>query len=313
MRLFLLLLMILATPVQALETAELIEQIRASEDLGPLFEALDAPALAARAGGDRRLAGALSRLREQLQAGQVTRVALAPEAAGHSLGLRFGPGRLNYLTLERNEAGALAGWYDHALGVHLHELVAALAALDADRAADLFKHLDRSPEQLLAQLEGDQPLARLLLAACAGRDCYPRALRHQRPLEPERASLWRYEQAVLNDDRDAAGRALERLREELGADPGLAWLEVARHLGQGDCQTALALAGQTLQKAPGYRPLYDPAVQCAVALGEHEQATELFRTLEERFGQRIDWQALEKQPQFRQYLDSESFRQWRGQ
>lgn len=313
MRIFLFLFIFLASPALAFDAEGLADRIQRAGNLAPLFETLDTKALAAEAGGDTRLAAALAAVRDKLQSDGITGAAFAPKAAGQTLRLNFTNGSINYLTLAETDGGALAGWYDYALGVHLHELVTALAGLDAGQAGEFLKRLGRAPGQLMDQVPTNDPRARLVLAACAGLPCYTAVLSRQQPMEPVRASLWRYEQAVLLERRETARQAMAGLGNELGEDPGLAWLQAATLMGEGDYHGALARAEKGLERAPDYRPLYGLAAQSAVMAEQYDRATRWFRRLEEKFGQRIDWQAMQRQARWRDYLESDSFRKWQDE
>lgn len=313
MRIFFLFLVFLTSPVSALDAADLAGRIERAGDLDPLFEVLDTSALAAEAGGGTGLAGALEAVRDKVESSGITGAAFAPDAAGQTLRLNFANGGINYLTLNLDDDGHLAGWYDYALGVHLHELVDALAGMGTDQAGDLLTRLGEAPAEVIEDVGAAGPLARLVLAACAGLPCYTGVLSRQRPMNPVRASLWRYEQAVLLQRRREAEQAMKALRRELGEDAGLAWLEAATLMRDGDPGAALARAEKALERAPDYRPLYGLAAQCAVLVGDHDRATHWFRRLQDRFGQRIDWQALRTQSRWRDYLESRSFRRWQAE
>lgn len=310
MRISFIFLVFLAAPVLAFDAEYLAERIESAGTLEPLFEQLDTEALAVEAGGGARLAGALAAVRDKVQGDGITDAAFASEAAGQTLRLNFTNGSINYLALATDDSGALAGWYDYALGVHLHELVAALAGSGADQAGEFLKRLGRAPGELMDAVPADGPRARLVLAACAGLPCYTAVLSRQQTMEPVRASLWRYERAVLLGRTGETRQAMAALGNELGEDPGLAWLQAATLMGEGDYDAALAQAEEGLERAPDYRPLYGLAAQSAVMVEQYDRATRWFRRLEEQFGQRIDWQALGRQPGWRDYLESDSFRKW---
>ena len=231
-----------------------------------------------------------------------------------TLRLEFVGDDLNYLGLQYYDDGQLAGWYDYALGVSLAELVQALVARGDDAGAFL-KQLDDKPLQALGQLPDSREgriLSRLVLAACSGADCYTSALARMQPLEEAYTSLWRYEQAVQQEDDKAAARAMTDLRGELGRDPGLAWLDHARALARGRCGEVRGELEEAVERWPDYRKLYPLAAQCAAREQDWGATTRWFRALEERFGQRIDFKALADHPVYGDYVESDSFHDWQG-
>ncbi len=312
-RLFLVAIMTFSM-ARAAEPEALIDRLNHSRSLEPAFEALNTSALAEAAGVDARVTPVLEELKPRLRGGQLRGVALASEAAGVTLRLEFAGDDLNYLRLNYNDEDQLAGWYDYALGVSLAELVEALVA-QGDDAGAFLKQLDEKPLQALGELPDSRQgriLSRLVLAACSGADCYTRALAQMRPLEEEYSSLWRYEQAVQQENEEAAARAMTDLRGELGRDPGLAWLDHARALARGRCGDIRGALEEAVERWPDYQKLYPLAAQCAARQQDWSATTRWFRALEERFGQRIDFKALADHPVYGDYVESENFQDWQG-
>lgn len=317
MRSFLLipLLFLLVQPLRALEPEALIARLNRQGNLEPLFAALDTRALAHAAELDREVTSLLARLKPRLRGGKVVGAAHATEAAGVTLRLDLAGRQLNYLSLLTDDRGRLADWYDYALGVRLAELVRALVE-QGDAARDYLQMLERDPVRALGSLPDSRDgriLSRLALAACGGRDCYTTALARMQTLDPVHASLWRYERAVQNRDEDAAARALNDLRGELGRDPGLAWLNYARALARGNCAAVRSSLEAALQRWPDYRRLYPVAAQCAARTRDWTATTHWLRAMEQRFGRRIDTKALRNHPVYGDYVKSKSFRNWRGE
>ncbi|GEM_PF-4043635 len=310
----LLTLMLTVMAARAAEPNALIERLNQSRSLEPAFQALNTSALASAAGVDRRITSLLEELKPRLRGGQLRGVALAPEAAGMTLRLEFVGDNLNYLALQYNDEGQLAGWYDYALGVSLSELVESLVA-QGDAARGFLERLNEQPLQALAELPDSRQgriLSRLVLAACSKEDCYTSALARMQPLEEAYSSLWRYEQAVQQGDEEDAARAMTHLREELGRDPGLAWLDHARALARGRCSEAREDLEKAVKRWPDYQKLYPLAAQCAARQQDWSATTRWFRALEERFGQQIDFEALADHPVYGDYVESESFHDWQG-
>lgn len=310
---FLVLILTVATS-RAAEPEALMDQLNQSRNLDPVFQALNTEALAESAGVDARISSLLEELKPRLRGGQLRGAALAPEAAGVTLRLEFTGDNLNYLALNYNDEDQLTGWYDYALGVSLAELVEALVAR-GDEARTFLKQLDDRPLQALGELPDSRQgriLSRLVLAACSGGNCYTRALAEMQPLEEQYSSLWRYEQAVQQKDEEGAARAMADLRGELGRDPGLAWLDHARALARGRCGEARKDLEKAVERWPDYQKLYPLAAQCAARQKDWGATTRWFRALEERFGQQIDFDALANHPVYGDYVESESFRDWRG-
>jgi hypothetical protein len=307
-------LMLTFMAARAAAPEALIDRLNHSRSLEPAFQALTTSALARAAGVDRRITSLLEELKPRLRGGRLHGVALAPEAAGVTLRLEFVGDDLNYLALQYNDEAQLAGWYDYALGVSLAELVESLVA-QGDDARAFLKRLDDKPLQALGQLPDSREgriLSRLVLAACSGGNCYTTALSRMKPLEEAHTSLWRYEQAVQHGEHKRAARAMTALREELGRDPGLAWLDHARALARGRCGAVRTQLEKAVERWPDYRKLYPLAAQCAAREQDWSATTRWFRALEERFGQQIDFKALADHPVYGDHLESDSFNDWQG-
>jgi len=305
----------LPAAIGAVEPQTLLDRVNARQSLEPLFQALDSRALASAVDADARVASVLEQLKPRLRGGQLRGAALAGEAAAVTLRLEFAGDELNYLALQYNDRDQLAGWYDYALGVSLAELVRAMRALGDNKARNWLQRLEERPLQALGELPDSRTgriLSRLVLAACSGSACYTRTLAQMQPLEPRHASLWRYEQAVQQQDDDQARQALRALRAELGRDPGLAWLDYAHALARGRCSAVRADLEQALQRWPGYRKLYPMAAQCAARARDWKATTRWLRALEERFGEQLDHDALAEHPVYGDYVDSDSYQDWRG-
>ncbi len=291
------------------------DRLNGSRSLDPVFEALNTAALADSAGVDDRITPLLEELKPRLEGGRLRGAALASKAADVTVRLEFVGDDLNYLTLNYNDQDELAGWYDFALGVSLAELVEALVA-QGDDAKTFLQRLDEKPLQALGELPDSRTghvLSRLVLAACSGGDCYTRALARMRPLEEHHTSLWRYEQAVQRENEDGAKGAMENLRGELGRDPGLAWLDHARALARGRCGSVRGELEKAVRRWPGYQKLYPLAAQCAARQQDWSATTRWFRALEQRFGQKIDFEALADHPLYGDYVESGSFRAWQDE
>ena len=296
-----------------------VESALRGSDIAPLFELVDTERLADRAGLDRRAARAFGQAREQLATQRFNRHRLYTRGERLLLRLDLAPRGLNWLELSWHDPESetpLTDWHDHALGIRLSELVAAVAMLlEGSDGRRFLEALEEDPEGawegLPEKLRRNPAAPRLFWLSCDGADCHVSAMEAMEALDDDEPALWRLDLAAARDDAEGFREVLDRMEERVGPDPGLTWLAAADALRAGDCDDVVHDVQDAMTQWPDYQPLYPVMIQCLVLRDQYRQALQFFTVMEEHFGVQMDWDALGRHPVYRELVTSEEFRRWK--
>lgn len=268
-----------------------------------LYQAIDLDALAKAARLPEEMHALLPRLGGLFAGPLPRRVRLYPHQQGDEQSIQwlarldFAGQQLNFLILQQQQ-GRLSGWYDMGLGVSLATLLHAAAELalgNTERLESFLEQLADKPLEALAQVGPESPLARLVLAACAGKACYREALERISVREGE-VSLFALEKAVTLKQFQLANPMMAKLQQQLSGDPTTVWLAATLAMTQGDCQQALQQLLPAIKRWPAEPRLYPLVSQCYMLQQQPRAALAMLQQMQQQTGIQVDWAALVKTP-----------------
>lgn len=261
-RLFLLLLVTLAPPVQGQTTLTQLRDDLSSNGISALLSR-------------QSLAQLPDTLREQWGDSQplagfaVTGYNRDDNRFAARLRLQFAAGGLNYLRVEGRHGTpyTITDWYDYATGIRLSELANLVPWLKTDKGNAFLRTLQKQPDnaELARQVSNRPAAAALWLMQCTGQPCETLARRHQQSKGP---ALWAVQQALAAENQQTYPQRRKELVSALGDDSHFLYWEGQQVLIHRACAWAGEQTWENWRRHTGNKQLADVALLCA--LRSHE-------------------------------------------
>ncbi|MGI9517165.1 MAG: tetratricopeptide repeat protein, partial [Pirellulaceae bacterium] len=191
-------------------------------------------------------------------------------------------------------------------GQLMQEFMSTAQAGQHQRTLELYHKL---PEEL--QQEKAVLINRLRASIQVSDNAYRRAIEDYQSAFPNDPScqLVCIDLYAMNNEMDKANEAIEILQQSVGGDAHMYWLQGALFSSQEKWDEAAVVIRKALDKEPEYEPAYIANVGIQIQLGNFVEAAKTVREMCDRFGYSLDELALESNPEFREFVQSDEYKQ----